>query len=67
MTTNLSINTQLLGDALKIGGLKTEKDTVDLALEEFIQRRKASDILTLFGTIEYDADYDYKEARYRGQ
>jgi Arc/MetJ family transcription regulator len=67
MTTNLSIDTQLLGDAVKIGGLKTEKDTVDLALEEFIQRRKAADILTLFGTIEYDADYDYKEARYRGQ
>ena len=67
MTTNLSINTQLLGDALKISGLKSEKDTIDLALEEFIQRRKAADILTLFGTIEYDADYKYKEARYQGQ
>jgi len=67
MTTSLSIDTQLLGDALKIGGLKTEKDTIDLALEEFIQRRKAADILTLFGTIDYDADYDYKEARNRGQ
>jgi len=69
METNLSIDTdidtQLLDDALKIGGLKTRNDTVNMALEEFIQRRKAADILTLFGTVEYDADYDYKEARRR--
>jgi len=71
METNLSIgtdiDTQLLDDALKISGLKTKKDTVNMALEEFIQKRKAADILTLFGTIEYDAGYDYKEMRHRGQ
>jgi len=65
MTTNLSVDARLLDDALKIGGLKTEKDTVDLALEEFIQKRKAAEILTLFGTIEYYADYNYKEKRNR--
>jgi Arc/MetJ family transcription regulator len=65
MSTNLSINMQLLDDALKIGGLKTKKDTVNLALEEFIQKRKAADILSLFGKIEYDEDYNYKEARRR--
>ena len=66
MATNLSIDTQLLNDALKIGGLKTKKDTVNLALEEFIKKRKAVDILPLFGTVVYDEDYDYKEARQRG-
>ena len=63
MTTNLSIDVQLLDDALKIGGLKTKKDTVNLALQEFIQKRKTADILTLFGKIKYDADYDYKKMR----
>ena len=63
MATNLSIDTHLLDDALRIGRLKTKKDTVNLALEEFINRRKASEILALFGKIEYDAGYDYKEAR----
>jgi len=53
--------------ALITGGLKTKKDTVNLALKEFIQRRKIADILELFGTIEYDADYDYKKARRRDQ
>ena len=67
MATNLSINTQLLNDALIIGGLKTKKDTVNLALEEFIQKRRAADILSLFGTVEYDIDYDYKKARRRSK
>jgi Arc/MetJ family transcription regulator len=67
MATNLSIDAKLLDDALKVGGLKTKKDTVNLALEEFIKRRKAADILTLFGSIEYDRDYDYKKARFRAQ
>ena len=65
MATNLSIDTNLLEAALKTGGLKTKRDTVNLALKEFIQRRKSADILSLFGTIEYDAGYDYKEARCR--
>ena len=65
MATNLFIDTQLLDDALKIGGLKTEKDTVNLALEEFILRRKQMEIISLFGTVEYDEDYDYKKARHR--
>ena len=67
MATNLYIDTALLETALKTGGLKTKRDTVNLALKEFIQRRKNADILSLFGTIDYDADYDYKEARKQRQ
>ena len=65
MATNLSIDADLLETALLTGGLKTKRETVNLALKEFIQRRKNADILSLFGTIEYDDDYDYKEARRR--
>jgi len=67
MATNLSIDTQLLEDALKIGRFKSKKDTVNMALAEFIKKRKAAEILSLFGTIEYDEDYDYKKSRFRGQ
>jgi Arc/MetJ family transcription regulator len=63
MATNLAINTELLETALLTGGLKTKKETVNLALKEFIQRRKNADIISMFGKIEYDADYDYKESR----
>jgi len=63
MATNLYIDVDLLDTALKIGGLKSKKDTVNQALSEFIKRRKTADIIGLFGTIEYDSDYDYKSAR----
>ena len=65
MATNLSIDNDLLNHALQIGKLKTKKDTVNLALKEFISRRETADIINLFGTIAYDSEYDYKKARLR--
>lgn len=63
MATNLSIDTELLEEALDIGGLNTKKDTVNLALEEFVQRRKQKDIVDLFGKMPSDKDYNYKKGR----
>ena len=65
MATNLMLDTQLLKQAVEISGLKTEKDTVNLALQEFIQRRAADKIIDAFGTVDYDESYDYKAARNR--
>ena len=42
-----------------------KKDTVNAALDEFIKRRKARDLIDIFGTIEYEASYDYKKMRSR--
>jgi len=61
--TNLAINIDLLKGAHEIGGLVTEEETVNLALEEFIWKRKAQGIIDLFGTIDYDEGYDHKKAR----
>ena len=65
MATNLAINQKLLQEALLISGLKTKKDTVNLALKEFINRRKQLEILDLFGKLDPDPDYDYKKGRIR--
>jgi len=65
MATNLAIDADLLEKALELGGFRSKKDTVNAALAEFITRRKAEDVISLFGTIEYDTDYDYKKMRYR--
>ncbi len=65
MPTNLAIDDKLLQDALKISGLKTKKDTVNLALKEFVNRRRQMEILDLFGTMDPDPEYDYKKGRYR--
>lgn len=63
MATNLSIDTDLLEEALSIGGMATKKDTVNQALKEFVQRRKQREILELFGHLPQDPDYDYKKGR----
>jgi Arc/MetJ family transcription regulator len=65
MPTNLAINDHLLQEALEISGLKTKKDTVNLALQEFVNKRKQMEILNLFGTMDPDPEYDYKKGRYR--
>ncbi len=63
MATNLDIDDALLTEALNIGGFKSKKETVNQALKEFIQRRKANEILKSFGTIDFDPSYDYKAGR----
>ena len=65
MASNLAIDDSLLNQALEVGGLKTKRETVNLALQEFIRRRRMEDIITLFGTIEYDQEYNYKQGRRR--
>ncbi|MEA3466264.1 MAG: type II toxin-antitoxin system VapB family antitoxin [Thermodesulfobacteriota bacterium] len=63
MATNLAIDNQLLKEALLVSGLKTKKDTVNIALKEFVNRRKQQEILELFGKLNPDEDYDYKKGR----
>ena len=63
MSTNLFIDDELLNMAKKIGKHKTKKAVVNEALQEYIQRRKQSEIIKLFGSVEYDDNYDYKVQR----
>jgi Arc/MetJ family transcription regulator len=63
MPTNLAIDDRLIAQAQKLGRHRTKKETVNAALDEYVQRRKQQQILSLFGTIDYDGSYDYKRAR----
>jgi Arc/MetJ family transcription regulator len=63
MATNLAIDNTLLNEALRVGGYKTKRETVNEALREFIQRRQRLELVKLFGTIDYDPRYDYKRER----
>jgi hypothetical protein len=65
MASNLAINEELLSKALEISGLKTKKDTVNLALKEFVNHRKQLEIINIFGTMDTDPGYDYKKGRTR--
>jgi len=63
MPTNLAIDDNLIEQALIIGHHRTKKAVVTEALNEYIQRRKQVEIIDLFGKIEYEYDYKYKEQR----
>ena len=63
MATNLAIDDRLLKKAVQVARLRTKKETVTKALEEFIQRRQQRNILRAFGTFEFRKDWDYKADR----
>ena len=63
MPTNLAIDDRLIAEAQKLGRHRTKKEAVNAALDEYVQRRKQQQILSLFGTIEYDRTYNYKRER----
>ena len=65
MATNLAIDPDLLNKALAVSGEKTKRATVDQALREFVARREQKRIVELFGTLDWDDDYDYKSERSR--
>ncbi|MBD3374352.1 type II toxin-antitoxin system VapB family antitoxin [candidate division KSB1 bacterium] len=63
MPTNLDIDDTLIEKARQVGNHRTKKAAVTEALKEYIQLREQQRILELFGSIDYDPDYDYKQQR----
>ena len=63
MATNLALNDRLLSRAMKIGILRTKRETVNTALQEFIDRRRQKRILELAGKIRFRRNWDYKKDR----
>ncbi len=65
MATNLAIDDKLIIKAQKIGHHKTKKEAVTTALKEYIAHKKQLEVIDLFGSIEFDKNFDYKKARKR--
>jgi hypothetical protein len=63
MATNLALDDKLIEEARKVGHHKTKKDAVTAALSEYVTHRKQLEILSIFGTIDFDPKYDYKAER----
>lgn len=59
----IQINKALLQEALDLRNHSTATILIEAALREYIQRRKQLKILELFGAIDYDEDYNYKQQR----
>ncbi len=65
MATNLALDDKLITQAQKIGRHKTKKEAVTAALKEYISLKKQLEIVGLFGTIDFDKNFNYKKARKR--
>lgn len=65
MATNLALDDRLINEALKIGHHRSKKEAVTEALNVYIKTLKQRDILSLFGKIHFDPEYDYKKGRSR--
>lgn len=65
MPSNLAIDDRLLQRALRVGRHKTKRETVNAALREFIARRELRKLPEIFGSIDYEPDFDYKQERRR--
>lgn len=63
MPTNLNIDDGLLNEAVKLGGRRTKRETVNEALAEYIHRRRRSELVKHFGKVDFEAGWDYKKAR----
>ena len=63
MATNLALDDSLLNQAMNIGHVRTKRETVTIALKEFIERRRQKKILDLQGKITFRKDWNYKKDR----
>jgi Arc/MetJ family transcription regulator len=63
MPTNLVIDDRLLERAKRLGGHRTKRETVNVALREYVRRREMLKVLDAFGTIDFAPDWDYKAER----
>jgi Arc/MetJ family transcription regulator len=65
LATNLQLDDRLIERAVKLGKHKTKRAAVTQALKEYVEHLEQQKILTLFGNVDYDPDYDYKKQRKR--
>ncbi len=65
MATNLAIDQDLLERAVRVSGEKTKTAAVRLALQEFVARREQAGLIELFGSLDWDPQFDYKAERSR--
>ena len=65
MRTNIMIDDALMKEALTLSGMKTKRDVVHRALEEFVRNLKKRDLREIRGKVRFATGYDYKKMRSR--
>jgi Arc/MetJ family transcription regulator len=58
MRTNIVIDDDLMRDALKVTGLKTKREAVELGLRTLIRLRKQEEVKKFRGKLHWEGDLD---------
>ncbi len=58
MRTNIEIDDKLMKDTLKVTGLKTKREVVELALRELLRLRRQADFRKLRGKVDWQGDLE---------
>jgi Arc/MetJ family transcription regulator len=58
MRTTLAVKGELIDQVKALSGVRTKKEAVEVALEEFIRRRKSRKLIDLEGKVELSVDLD---------
>ena len=65
MRTNIVIDDALMKEALTLSKMKTKRDVVQKALEEYVRNLKKRDLRDIQGKVRFAEGYDHKKARSR--
>ena len=52
MRTTIDINEELISDVMKKAGVKTKKDAIVVALEDYLKHKKVDELKSLIGNYE---------------
>lgn len=63
MRTTLDVPRDLLEEARRLMGFKTKTDTVVLALQELVRRRRLEELKELMGRVELEIDPEVSRRR----
>lgn len=58
MRTNIVIDDQLIADTLRLTGLKTKREAVELGLRTLLQLRRQEEIRRFRGKLDWSGDLD---------
>jgi Arc/MetJ family transcription regulator len=58
MRTNIEIDDEVMREAQRLTGVRTKRETVDLALRELVARHHRLGILDLRGRVHWEGDLD---------
>ena len=63
MPIKIALDEQLVASAMLLVEHSSDSEAATEALEHAVQRLKRRKLIELFGTIDYDENYDYKRQR----